>query len=123
MSPWWVVSVQFLFGVAGVILTWWWGSDGRLIGSFACGVGVVWLPALFFVAVHGFTAKFASIDVLRFFVLQLLKSVFSVALIGLTVWKFESLNWPLFLGAMVFTLKVYWLALLFSPKTRVMVHL
>jgi hypothetical protein len=123
MSPWWVVSVQFMFGVAGVILTWWWGRDGRLIGSFACGVGVVWLPALFFVAVHGVTTKFASIDVLRFFVLQLLKSVFSVALIGLTAWKFQSLNWPLFLGAMVFTLKVYWLALLFSPKTRVMVHL
>ena len=51
ISPWWVIAVQLGLGVVYVLLVAFWSQHEFGVVSAACGVGVVWVPALVFVAV------------------------------------------------------------------------
>jgi ATP synthase protein I len=120
ISPWWVITVQLGLGVVYVLLVAFWSQHKFGVVSAACGVGVVWVPALVFVAVisRGSAQLGVHTAALVFFVGELVKLVLSVALIFLSVWWLESLNWQFFLGGMFLSLKVYWWALAIRPKPR-----
>ena len=120
ISLWWVIAVQLGLGVAYVLLVGLIGQHEFWVVSAACGVGVVWVPALLFVAVisSGSVQRGVHSAVLVFFVGELVKLILSVALIFLSVWWLENLKWQLFLGGMLLSLKVYWVALVIRPKSR-----
>jgi len=120
ISPWWVIVVQLGLGVVYVLLVAFWSQHEFGVVSAACGVGVVWVPALVFVAVisRGSAQRGVHSAALAFFVGELVKLVLSVALIFLSVWWLESLYWQFFLGGMFLSLKVYWWALAIRPKPR-----
>jgi len=117
---WWVIALQLGLGVAYILLVAFLGQNEFWVVSAACGVGVVWVPALLFVVVitSGSTQRGVHSSVLVFFVGELIKLILSVALIFLSVWWLENLKWQLFLGGMLLSLKVYWVALAIRPKSR-----
>ena len=113
VSPWWVVGVQALVGVALSLLFWLVSGNGALGLSAAWGALAVVLPAALFA--RGITGKFASAHVgsavAGFFVWEFVKIVVTVATMYMAHRLMGDLRWPAMLASLVITMKVYWLAL------------
>ena len=120
-SPWWVVFWQGVVGcvVIGVAFL----VTGRTVvaESAAWGVLAVVLPAALFA--RGLTGRFASANVgsavLSFFVWELIKIMATVGILFAAQRLVEGLSWLAMLLALIVTFKVYWLALAFKRKGRV----
>jgi len=118
-SPWWVVSGQLVVGVLVALLAW--GFFGETAAmSVACGVLAVVVPAALFA--RGLTSRFAQANVgtavMSFFLWELVKIVMTVGLLLAAHRWVTDLSWPAMLVGLVVTLKVYWLALAFRRKAR-----
>lgn len=121
LSPWWVVLGQVVVGALVAMVAW--GLTGRsnVAWSAAYGGLVVVIPAALFA--RGLMSRFSSANALTaslgFFVWDLVKISVSVAMLFLAPRLVAELDWLAMLIGLVVTLKVYWLALLVSPKRRI----
>lgn len=106
-------------GLVVVLLAW--GFFGETVAkSLACGVLAVVVPAALFA--RGVTSRFAQANVgtavMSFFLWELVKVVMTVGLLLAAHRWVTNLSWPAMLVGLVVTVKVYWLALAFRRKAR-----
>jgi ATP synthase protein I len=120
LSPWKVVAVQCLVGLALAALAWFW--MGRASEAWSAGYGalVAIIPAALFA--RGLMSRFSSANAVMagfgFFVWEMVKISVSVAMLVVAPHLVADLDWLALLIGLVVTLKVYWVALLWRPTKR-----
>jgi ATP synthase protein I len=120
LSPWWVVGLQCVAGVAVVLVAW--GVSGKASVAWSAGYGslAVIIPAALFA--RGLMSQFSSLNAATasfgFFVWEAVKMAVSVAMIVLAPRLIADLSWPALLVGLFVTLKMYWFALLKRPKPK-----
>jgi ATP synthase protein I len=116
-----VVFGQAAVAVAVALLAW--GFTGRVNAGWSAGYGglVVVIPAALFA--RGLMSRFSSTNAVTasfgFFVWDLVKILVSVVMLFLAPRLVMDLDWLALLIGLIVTMKVYWLALLVSPKRRI----
>lgn len=120
LSPWWVVGLQCVAGVALVLVAW--GVSGKVsvVWSVAYGALAVIIPAALFA--RGLMSRFSSLNAATaafgFFVWEAVKMAVSVAMVVVAPRLIPDLSWLALLVGLFVTLKMYWLALLMRPKSK-----
>jgi ATP synthase protein I len=118
VSPWWVVAGQAVMGLVVALAAW--GLTGKQSVGWSAGYGAlaVVIPAAIFA--RGLTGRFASLNAgtaaVGFMLWEMVKIATSIALIGAAPKLVSDLSWPALLVGLVLTMKVYWLALAYSPS-------
>lgn len=118
VSPWWVVAGQA--GVGLVVALAAWGFTGKQNVGWSAGYGAlaVVIPAAVFA--RGLTGRFSSLNAgsaaVGFLLWEMVKIALSFAMLVAAPRLVAGLSWPALLVGMVLAMKVYWLALAFSPK-------
>ncbi|MBE7941500.1 MULTISPECIES: ATP synthase subunit I [Ramlibacter] len=118
VSPWWVVAGQAVVGLLAALAAW--GLTGRQNVGWSTGYGAlaVVLPAALFA--RGLTSRFSSLNAgtaaVGFMVWEMVKIASTIALMALAPKLVAGLSWPAMLVGLVLAMKVYWLALAYSPK-------
>ena len=118
VSPWWVVAGQASMGLLVALAAW--AFTGRQNVGWSAGYGAlaVVIPAAIFA--RGLTGRFASLNAgtaaVGFMLWEMVKIATSIALIGAAPKLVSDLSWPALLVGLVLTMKVYWLALAYSPR-------
>jgi ATP synthase protein I len=120
VSPWWVVAGQALMGLVVALAAW--AFTGRQNVGWSAGYGAlaVVIPAAIFA--RGLTGRFSSLNAgtaaVGFMAWEMVKIASSIALLGAAPRLVADLSWPALLVGLVLTMKVYWLALAYSPRRR-----
>lgn len=120
VSPWRVVVLQVVVGVAVALAAW--GFTGRSSAGWSAGYGAlaVVIPAMLFA--RGLMSQFASINAATaafgFFVWEAIKIAVSVGMLFAAPQLIADLDWLAMLIGLMVTLKVYWVALLMRPKLK-----
>ena len=118
LSPWWIILGQALIGLILALIAGWWGGNGVAL-SVGYGALTVVLPAMLFA--RGVRGRFASLNpssaMIGFFLWELTKLIVTIVMLALAPRFVVALSWPAMLVGLVLTMKVYWVALAFSPKT------
>lgn len=118
VSPWWVVAGQA--GVGFVVALAAWAITGKQNVGWSAGYGAlaVVIPAAIFA--RGLTGRFSSLNAVSaavgFLVWEMVKIASSIALLAAAPRLVPELSWPALLVGLVLTVKVYWVALLYSPR-------
>jgi ATP synthase protein I len=120
VSPWWVVGLQCVAGLAVALVAW--GVSGKASVGWSAGYGAlaVIIPAALFA--RGLMSQFSSMNAATasfgFFVWEAVKLAVSIAMIALAPRLIVNLSWLALLAGLLVTLKMYWLALLKRPKPK-----
>jgi len=118
VSPWWIILGQASIGLSLALVAGLWGG-AQIALSVGYGVLTVVMPAMLFA--RGVRGRFASLNpgsaMIGFFLWELMKLVVTVVMLVLAPKFVVALSWPAMLVGLVLTMKVYWVALVFSPKT------
>jgi ATP synthase protein I len=120
LSPWWVVAGQAAVGLVVALAAW--AVTGRQNVGWSAGYGAlaVVIPAAIFA--RGLTGRFASLNAgtaaVGFMVWEMVKIAASVALLAAAPRLVPALSWPALLVGLVLTMKVYWVALAYTPRKR-----
>ena len=99
-----------------------WGVTGQrnVAWSVAYGALAVVIPAAVFA--RGLTGRFSSMNAgtaaFGFMLWEMVKIALTVAMLVAAPRLVDALSWPGLLVGLVLTMKVYWLALAYSPKGR-----
>jgi ATP synthase protein I len=120
VSPWWVIGVQALVGLVAALVAWL-ATGSRPVGwSAGYGALAVVLPAAVFA--RGLTGRLASLNAgsaaVGFMVWEMVKIALTVAMLVAAPRLVPGLSWPALLVGLVLALKVYWVALAYSPKRK-----
>jgi ATP synthase protein I len=119
VSPWWVVAGQALVGLVVALAAW--ALTGRQNVGWSAGYGAlaVVIPAAIFA--RGLTGRFSSLNAgaaaVGFMLWEMVKIASSIALMAAAPRLVPELSWPALLVGLVLTMKVYWIALLYRPRT------
>jgi ATP synthase protein I len=117
VSPWWVVAGQVVVGLVVALAAW--AFTGRQNVGWSAGYGAlaVVIPAAIFA--RGLTGRFSSLNAgtaaIGFMLWEMVKIASSIALLAAAPRLVPELSWPALLVGLVLTMKVYWLALAYSP--------
>lgn len=118
LSPWWIILGQALIGLCLALVAGLWGGV-QIALSVGYGVLTVVMPAMLFA--RGVRGRFASLNpgsaMIGFFLWELMKLIVTIVMLVLAPKFVVALSWPAMLVGLVLTMKVYWVALVFSPKT------
>lgn len=120
LSPWWVVGLQCVAGLAVALVAW--GVSGKASVAWSAGYGAlaVIIPAALFA--RGLMSQFSSLNAATasfgFFVWEAVKLAVSVAMVVLAPRLIADLSWLALMAGLFVTLKMYWLALLKRPKPK-----
>ncbi len=120
LSPWWVVGLQCVAGLAVALVAW--GVSGKASVALSAGYGAlaVIIPAALFA--RGLMSQFSSLNAATasfgFFVWEAVKLAVSIAMIAMAPRLVVNLSWLALLAGLLVTLKMYWLALLRRPKPK-----
>lgn len=118
LSPWWIILGQALIGLCLALVAGLWGG-AQIALSVGYGVLTVVMPAMLFA--RGVCGRFASLNpgsaMIGFFLWELMKLIVTIVMLVLAPKFVVALSWPAMLVGLVLTMKVYWVALVFSPKT------
>jgi len=120
VSPWWVVAGQVAVGLVAALVAW--GITGRQNVGWSTGYGAlaVAIPAAIFA--RGLTGRFSSLDAgtaaAGFMVWEMVKIASTIALMAAATKLVPQLSWPAMLVGLVLAMKVYWVALAFKPRSR-----
>ena len=120
LSPWWVVGLQCVAGLAVALVAW--GVSGKASVGWSAGYGAlaVIIPAALFA--RGLMSQFSSLNAATasfgFFVWEAVKLAVSIAMIAMAPRLVVNLSWLALLVGLLVTLKMYWLALLKRPKPK-----
>ena len=118
VSPWWVVAGNVVVGLVVALAAW--GFTGKQNVGWSAGYGALAgvIPAA--ICARGLTGRFASLNAgtaaVGFMLWEMVKIASSIALIGAAPKLVSDLSWPAMLVGLVLTMKVYWLALAYSPS-------
>ena len=118
VSPWWVVAGQAGMGLVVALAAW--GLTGRQnVGwSALYGAMAVVIPAAVFA--RGLTGRFSSLNAgtaaVGFLLWEMVKIALTFAMLVVAPRLVAGLSWPALLVGLILAMKVYWLALAFSPK-------
>ena len=118
VSPWWVVAGQALMGLVVALAAW--AFTGRQNVGWSAGYGAlaVVIPAAIFA--RGLTGRFSSLNAgtaaVGFMAWEMVEIASSIALLAAAPRLVADLSWPALLVGLVLTMKVYWLALAYSPR-------
>ena len=122
ISPWRVIRLQAVVGLAVTLLAWAFTMKSSVAWSVAYGALAVVIPAMLFA--RGLMSQFSSINAMTagfgFFVWEAVKIGVSVAMLFAAPKLIAELNWLAMLIGLVVTMKVYWVALLMRPKLNQM---
>ena len=112
-SPWRVLALQVLVGVAVAVLTGVVSGQFRLAASVAWGVVSVVVPGVVFARAlaRQMRLKQAGAALAGLFVWELVKIVLTVALLLVAPKVVAGLSWLALVAGFVVTMKVYWLAM------------
>ena len=112
-SPWRVLALQVLVGVAVAVLTGVVSGQLRLAASVAWGVVSVVVPGVVFARAlaRQMRRKQAGSALAGLFVWELVKVVLTVALLLVAPKVIAGLSWLALVAGFVVTMKVYWLAM------------
>ena len=120
LSPWWVVGLQCVAGVALVLVALGVSGKASVVWSVAYGALAVIIPAALFA--RGLMSRFSSLNAATaafgFFVWEAVKMAVSVAMVVVAPRLIPDLSWLALLAGLFVTLKMYWLALLMRPKSK-----
>jgi ATP synthase protein I len=120
VPPWKVVVGQAVVGVLVAVAAWALTASQSVGWSAAYGASAVVLPAAIFA--RGLTGRFASLNaataVFGFFLWEMVKLALTVAMLIAAPKLVVALSWPALLVGLVLTMKVYWVALLFAPRSK-----
>jgi ATP synthase protein I len=120
VSPWWVVAGQAGVGILVALAAWL--LTGRQNVGWSAGYGAlaVVIPAAVFA--RGLTGRFASLNpgtaAMGFLVWEMVKVALTLAMLAMAPGLVPGLVWPALLVGMVLAMKVYWVALAFSPRPK-----
>lgn len=118
-SPWRVVGIQSLVGLASALVAWLFTGSKELAMSVAYGALAVILPAVLFA--RGLsrqrTGQAPMAAVLGFFVWEMAKLALTVAMLFAAPRLVVALSWPGLLVGLVLTMKVYWVLLALRKST------
>jgi ATP synthase protein I len=116
-SPWRVLMVQGLVGIAAALLLGLLWKDEAVALSALYGAAVVVVPGI--LMARGMTSRFsrmnAGTSAVSFMLWEMVKIAVSVVMLMLAPKLVQPLSWPALLAALVLCIKVYWLALLWRP--------
>jgi ATP synthase protein I len=124
VSPWWVVAGQAVVGLVAALAAW--GITGKQnVGwSAAYGALAVVIPAAVFA--RGLTGRFSSVNAgaaaVGFLLWEMVKIALTFAMLVAAPRLVAGLSWPALLVGLVLAMKVYWLALAFSPRKKAAPH-
>ncbi len=112
-SPWRVLGLQLLVGMAVAVLTGVVSGQLRLAASVAWGVVSVVVPGVVFARAlaRQMRLKQAGAALAALFVWELVKIVLTVALLLVAPKVIAGLSWLALVAGFVVTMKVYWLAM------------
>ena len=112
-SPWRVLGLQLLVGLAVAVLTGVVSGQLRLAASVAWGVVSVVVPGVVFAMAlaRQMRLKQAGAALAALFVWELVKIVLTVALLLVAPKVVAGLSWLALVAGFVVTMKVYWLAM------------
>lgn len=112
-SPWRVLGLQLLVGLAVAVLTGVVSGQLRLAASVAWGVVSVVVPGVVFARAlaRQMRLKQAGAALAGLFVWELVKIVLTVALLLVAPKVVAGLSWLALVAGFVVTMKVYWLAM------------
>ncbi len=120
LSPWWVVGLQCLAGIAVALIAWGVSGKATVAWSAAYGAVAVIIPAALFA--RGLMSQFSSLNAATatfgFFVWEAVKMAVSVAMVVAAPRLIPDLSWLALLAGLFVTLKMYWLALLMRPRPK-----
>jgi ATP synthase protein I len=120
VSPCWVVAGQMVVGLVVALAAW--ALTGKQNVGWSAGYGAlaVVIPAAIFA--RGLTGRFSSLNAgtaaVGFMLWEMVKIASSIALMAVAPRLVPELSWPALLVGLVLTMKVYWVALAFSPRPR-----
>jgi ATP synthase protein I len=118
VSPWWVVAGQAVVGLVVALAAWALTGKQNVGWSAAYGALAVVIPAAIFA--RGLTSRFSSLNAgtaaIGFMVWEMVKIASSIAILVAAPRLVTALSWPALLVGLVVTMKVYWLALAYSPR-------
>jgi len=118
VSPWVVVVGQAGMGLVVALAAW--ALTGKQNVGWSAGYGAlaVVIPAAIFA--RGLTGRFSSLNAgtaaVGFMLWEMVKIASSIALLMAAPRLVAELSWPAMLVGLVLTMKVYWLALAYSPR-------
>jgi ATP synthase protein I len=120
VSPWWVVAGQAVVGLVVALAAWAITGKQNVGWSAAYGALVVVIPAAIFA--RGLTGRFSSLNAgtaaVGFMAWEMVKIASSIALLMAAPRWVAALSWPALLVGLVLTMKVYWVALAYRPRSR-----
>ena len=118
VSPWWVVLGQAGMGLVVALAAWALTGKQNVGWSAAYGALSVVLPAAVFA--RGLTGRFSSVNAgsaaVGFLLWEMVKIALTFAMLVAAPRLVAGLSWPALLVGLILAMKVYWLALAFSPK-------
>jgi len=119
-SPWRVLTLQVLVGVAVAVLTGVVSGQLRLAASVAWGVVSVVIPGVVFARAlaRQMRLKQSGAALAGLFVWELVKIVLTVALLLVAPKVIAGLSWLALVAGFVVTMKVYWLAMVLGWTRR-----
>ena len=117
-SPWRVLGLQVLGGFLLVLLVIVFTGVSSLAASVAWGVLSVCLPAAVFARAlsRSMCQQQAGSALVGFFVWELVKIILTVALLLAAPSVIADLSWLALLAGFVFTMKLYWLAMVLHNR-------
>lgn len=118
VSIWWVVAAQLVVGLVVALVAW--AATGKQNVGWSAGYGAlaVVVPAAMFA--RGLSGRLASRSpgaaTVRFLMWEMGKLGLTAALLLAAPRLVPALSWPALLVGLVLTVKVYWVALAYSPR-------
>jgi ATP synthase protein I len=120
LSPWRVIGVQAGVGAGAALLAGLLTGRMEMAWSVLYGAATVVIPGS--LMARGMTSRLSSVSpagsAVSFMLWEVVKIAVSVAMLMLAPTIVQPLSWPALLVGLVLCLKVYWLALLWRPKSR-----
>lgn len=118
VSPWRVVRLQVVVGVAVALLAWVVTGSPSVGWSAVYGALAVVIPAALFVRGLLRQAGLAGAALTGFFVWELAKIALTVAMLLAAPKLVPGLSWLALVAGFVVTMKVYWVAVWLRPTRR-----
>jgi ATP synthase protein I len=120
VSPWRVVAVQAVVGVAMAALVWLIWGERSVALSALYGAAVAVVPGA--LMARGMTSRFSSMNAgtsaVSFMLWEMMKIGVSVVMLMLAPKLVQPLSWPALLAVLVVCIKVYWFALLWRGRSK-----
>jgi ATP synthase protein I len=120
VSPWWVVAGQAAVGLVAALAAWALTGKQNVGWSVAYGALAVVVPAAVFA--RGLTGRFSSLNAgtaaVGFLMWEMVKIALTLAMMAIAPRLVPGLSWPALLVGLVLAMKVYWVALAFSPRPK-----